>query len=635
MFLLFFALALILYSCTKEQILKNNREKPFNRILLDSAFKTIIEKDTFDFRKINSKGLELSKQQKDTFAIADAYWNLGSFHDIKEQWDSSYYYYYLSKKNFEAINNRKNAAKMLFNMAVVQNNVRDFTGSEINTFKAIGLFDEKEHHINLYRCYNLLGSLHYKLNEIDKSIESHKIAIDYLNEVKKKRTFLEGSYNNIGLTYQKAKQHKNAIQYFNKALNNDSLQWLNPSLYAKVIDNRAYNKFLLGDTLDIYNDFNKALSIRDSINYKSGIIVSKLHISEYLAYKYDTLSAFELTKQALKLAEEINNHRDRLYALQLLSNLEKEKASKYLQQYIQLDDSLKVEEKKIRNKFTRISYETDKFIEEVDRQKKEKILAYFLSAISLLLLGSLFYIRIQTSKTKRLTLESEQQKDREQIYQLMLKQEYVHQEAKKEERTRISEDLHDGVLGGLYGTRMNLGFLDLDSSEESKVKIDEYLNDIQKIEEEIRAISHALKSEIFNSQSNFISISQRYIESIKNTNLTVTFIDNSNLDWEQISHELKINYFRIIQEAYYNTVKYAEAKNFTVNFDFIEDKIKLIISDDGKGFDVNKKRKGIGIQNICNRVKKLGGKVEITSKLNKGTKIIVLFRNQNIVNEKD
>lgn len=591
-------------------------------MLLDSAYKALAERDTLSFKKLNSNGLNLSIQQKDSFAIADAYWNYGDFFDLKEQKDSSYFYYHLAKNSFDVIGQKRNKGKMLYNMAVIQKSVKDFTGSEITTFKAIASFNEKEHQKNLYNCYNLLGVIHYNLNETNKSIEAHNKAVYFLKQIQKKGTSLEASYNNIGLTYQKAKNHKEAINNFNKVLERDSLKWFNPSLYAKALDNRAYNKFLSGDTLGIKKEFDKALKIRDSINYISGIIKSKLHISEFLAFKKDTLKALELTKQALALAKEIKNNNERLLALKQLSNLDMANASNYLDQYIKLDDSLKVEEKKIRNKFTRISYETDKFIEEADKQKKGKITTIILSTLIVMLLVTLFYIRIQRAKNKRLTLENEQQKDREQIYQLMLKQEQIHQEAKTDERKRISEDLHDAILGGLCGVRMNLGFLDL--TEESRKEFDNYLGEISNIEKEIRNISHALKSNIFNSQSNYIATIQKYIENINTNNaLKVSFTDNSNLDWENISDDIKINCFRIVQEAYYNTVKYAEAENFDVNFSTEEDRIILTIKDNGIGFDVNKKRKGIGLKNIHSRVKKLGGVTTITSKPNQGTQIKV------------
>lgn len=622
-----FTLVLVFFSCSKKQNEIVTDQKPLNRVLLDSAYNVIYSKDTTVFRRLNDKGLKLSIHQKDTFAIADAYWNLGAFHDNFEQWNNSYLYYNLAQKNFKAIKHYKNAGRMLYNMAVIQKDVKDFTGSEITAFRAIALFNEKEHQKYLYYCYNLLGVIHYNLNETEKSIEAHKTALNFLEQVEKKGTLLQSSYNNIGLTYQKAKDYQKAIEYFNMVLSNDSLKSLNPSLYAKALDNRTYNKLLSGDTLGIKKEFDKAYTIRDSIKYKSGLIISKLHISEYLALKKDTLNALKLTKEALTLAREVNNFNEKLLALKLLAKLDRTNRSNFLEKYIRLDDSLRNEEKKIRNKFTRISYETDKFIEEVDKQKKEKTLIYIISTISLLLFGASFYIKIQASRNKRLSLESEQQRDREQIYQLMLKQEHVHQEAKKEERARISEDLHEGVLGGLYGIRMNLGFLDF--TKESKSEFDNYLNEIYNIEKEIRTISHALKSEILNPKTLYIPTLQKYIENINtNNNIKLSFKDDTNLNWEQINDDIKVNCFRIVQEAYYNTVKHAKAKSFIVSFYTEGEYIILLVKDNGIGFNPKTRNKGIGLKNIYSRVERLRGQISITSKPNQGIQIKVSIKKQ-------
>ena len=634
-FLYSLILLLSLASCSKKNTQSNNdTSKPYNRIILDSAYKVKKNQDTTLFKVLNQKGLDLSIESRDTFGIADAYWNFGVFYyNDNEQLDSSYFYFNLAKKHFEAIGSKKHVGKMLFNMAVIQEDVDDFTGCEINIFKAINMFDETKHQTNLYRCYNTLGIMHNNLGEVEKSIEAHKKAIYYLNEVKKKRTFLESSYNNIGRTYEQAKEHLKAISFFDKALKNDSvrLKKLNISLYAKLIDNRAYNKLLLKDTLGILKEFNRALRIRDSLNYKSGILINKLHIAEYLVLKQDTVAAIDKIQEAYSLAREVDNYRDQLHALKLLSTLDKKNATTYFKQYAHINDSLKIKDRRTRDKFTRISYETDRFIEEADKQKRDKVLVSVIGFISISFLIALFYIYFQNAKTRRLALENEQQDNREKIYQLMLQQEYMHQEGKKEERMRISEDLHDGVLGSLYGTRMGLGFLDIEGDKESMEKFEEYLDDIQKAESEIRSISHALKSELFTTQSSYIDTLKKYLENVNTaeSKLSISIVDESKLNWDEIDQELKINIFRIIQEAYYNVIKYANANEFSVNFIHDEENIKLIIEDDGKGFDVKKKGKGIGLKNMRERMLKFGGSVEVLSQLNNGTQIVILAKKHN------
>jgi signal transduction histidine kinase len=94
--------------------------------------------------------------------------------------------------------------------------------------------------------------------------------------------------------------------------------------------------------------------------------------------------------------------------------------------------------------------------------------------------------------------------------------------------------------------------------------------------------------------------------------------------WEEIESAIKINLFRIIQEAIQNINKYAEAKIVKLNFDKLLDHLELTIEDDGKGFKLNKSRKGIGIKNMRSRAHKMRGKITINSRTNRGTTIHVV-----------
>lgn len=86
-----------------------------------------------------------------------------------------------------------------------------------------------------------------------------------------------------------------------------------------------------------------------------------------------------------------------------------------------------------------------------------------------------------------------------------------------------------------------------------------------------------------------------------------------------------IQIFRIVQEAFANVYKHAEATN--VYFTMVEDSksLKFIVRDDGKGFDLAKSSfvAGFGIMTMHNRTEKIGGKLKIVSAPGSGTKVIV------------
>jgi len=98
---------------------------------------------------------------------------------------------------------------------------------------------------------------------------------------------------------------------------------------------------------------------------------------------------------------------------------------------------------------------------------------------------------------------------------------------------------------------------------------------------------------------------------------------DKKIHWSEINDNIKINLYRILQEALQNIIKYAHASSVEIEFKLKGNTLNLLIKDNGKGFDIFEKRKGIGIKNMKSRVRKLNGTFEINSTFNKGTVIFV------------
>ena len=97
----------------------------------------------------------------------------------------------------------------------------------------------------------------------------------------------------------------------------------------------------------------------------------------------------------------------------------------------------------------------------------------------------------------------------------------------------------------------------------------------------------------------------------------------------QFGSEFEIAVFRIVQEALSNVLKHAEATKVDIHLTSSATAFTLIIEDNGKGFDLSKSKRGIGLMNIKQRVSAMNGEFNIDSKLGKGTTIIVEFEHQN------
>lgn len=589
------------------------------------AYQAYRLKDSSLFKKVNLEAYNLSVRLQDTFSIADIHWNYAMYYVKYEINDSSFYHFHKAYEYFESIHKEYLAGRMLYNMAVVQKDVRDFTGSEITVYQAISKFKKLNKQKYLYLCYNLLGVVFNELTEYEKSVLYHQKAIKNLEKLDDKKNYVELSFNNLGLVYQQKGDYKGAIAYYKKALKRENLKSENIRLYARLVDNLAYTKFLNGDKTSFEQEYFESLRIRDSLNIPSGIIISKLHLAKFYA-TYDTVKAVLKAEEAYTLAVKVSNNRDALASLILLSKLDTLNSKEYLNNYILLLDSLEIKEQKIRNKFTRIRFETDEYVEEAEKLSYQKRLISFGSFALFLIFSLLYYIKVQRTKTKELLFEKEQQKSDEKIYSLLLKQQSKLEEGRLSERNRIAEDLHDGILGKIFGIRLGLGFLSIKGDKETLEKHHLFIDELQHIEKDIRVISHELKNDKFSSDQDYISIVENSLTNISEIGqFQFTLSNDDTIHWNKVDEIIKMNCYRIIQEGLLNIQKYAKATLVHINFTLTDGVLKLKIKDNGVGFDVKKNSKGIGLINIQDRAHKINGKFTIDSKINDGTELTFLI----------
>ncbi|MDY7394349.1 tetratricopeptide repeat protein [Aureibaculum sp. 2210JD6-5] len=567
----------------------------------------------------------------DSITIANNYWDLGRFYSKNNVKDSAYYSYSKAEKIYESLGKKYYGGLMLLNMAIIQSDLRDYTGSEVTTFRAIELLKPLDKYKYLYSAYNNLGIVFNELEEYDKALFYHNKALEYQAKIEGENTFKSNTLNNVGVVYKNDNQHYKAIKSYNEALNTQSLKQQNTKLYAMLLDNLAYSKFKLNDTIGVNALFQESLHLRDSIGDISGKTINKLHLAEYHAAYNDSIKALQLANEAKDLAENSKNYRDLLASLLLLSKLDKKNSDQYSQRYIALNDKLLKEERAIRDKFARIRFETDEFIEENEALAEEKeILTEQKKRILtigsiLLVLGVLIYIiRDQRLKNIRLRLEKEQQQANEEIYNLMLTQQYKLDEGKRNEKKRMSEELHDGVLGNLYGIKMNLAVLNQQSNPDAILKREEFIEGLSNVIDEIRNVSHELHANALDADVGYMQlIEDLLIQKSEVNGYNYELLVEEDTNWQVIAGDIKMNIYRIIQEAIQNINKYAQANKVKVELKSDGDFIHLTISDDGIGFNTKTKKDGIGIKNIKSRVERLNGSVEFLSELKKGTSIII------------
>jgi len=585
-----------------------------------------INDDFENYRFYNQKNLKLATKLKDTSALAIVNQHLGYYHYYNTNHDSAYYYYYNAIKYYDYLNDSQNQVDILYAMADMQETEKDYAGSEKNAVQALKLLNElPETNDNLIMSRalnNILAVISERLERREEAIEYYNKTLEISKKIDNSKYYYLLSLNNLAYTIEGQGDLEEALRMYNEILDEKRLAQVDPSLYVIVIGNVARVKFMLDkknapESKKILFD---ALRITDTI----GDDINKMGVYGFLADIYDKTnkkdSALYFSKKLLEYAKLNSSNTERLQALKLLGQLESgPKGIEYLNEHIRLSDSLLKNERTARDKFTRIEFETDQIIAEKEQISKERLI-FLLSSIGILIGAILIYIIIsQRAKNKQLRFNQMQQEANEEIYNLMLAQQDKIEEGRTVEKKRISKELHDGILGKLFGTRLSLDSLNMVNTPDAVKTREKYLIGLKNIEEEIRKISHDLSND-FVSESNFVDIISALIETQAQAyKLKYSFENDSLINWDEFPNKTKIHIYRMLQETLQNIYKHANANEVKISFKLKNNVILMSIEDDGEGFNVNKARKGIGLKNIDSRVREIGGIAKVFSEINKGT----------------
>jgi signal transduction histidine kinase len=138
------------------------------------------------------------------------------------------------------------------------------------------------------------------------------------------------------------------------------------------------------------------------------------------------------------------------------------------------------------------------------------------------------------------------------------------------------------------------------------------LKSISDVINELRQMSRALLPHTLADLGLAESIRELYAPIKKVQSINVRFY-HSSLDEDLLSANLKLTIFRIVQEQLTNIVKHAEAENVVITLQQRDQLLVLEIVDDGKGFNVSRRHKGMGLRNIANRVHLFRGSSKVQS----------------------
>jgi len=187
------------------------------------------------------------------------------------------------------------------------------------------------------------------------------------------------------------------------------------------------------------------------------------------------------------------------------------------------------------------------------------------------------------------------------------------------ERNALGRELHDNINQILASVNLKLGYY-LDEPDNNIDVIENCRQDLLKAIQEARNLSHNMVMPAF-SERNLRDELELLVENYSYRQIVL--LESDSLNEAAIPSTIKETIFRIAQEHLNNIHKHAKASKVEIRLSNDPGSVNLYVRDNGVGFDIRQKRKGIGITNIFNRVESYNGTTDIQSSPGKGCMLSV------------
>ena len=503
-------------------------------------------------------------------------------------------------------------------------------------FKALKLAEQnqkKDFSIKIDATLNNIGLIYQEMELFEKAIPYHQKAL----QIRSQRNYSQGeasSYNNLGICYkelnkineaktsfengiQKANQAQDKTEYYN------NLQGL-AQIYA--LENNPQKALEL--FLESYNRPNEIpINSATKVRTTSDIAALYLQLNQtQKAIEYGEIAVSEINKDSEADVYEVNVYKTLAKAYYKIGNSEKgsfynelfyEKTSqKFKESSAKALQELETKYESEKRELELAQAKNENLVKE-NKIKRKNYLIYgaFGLAFLLGLIGFLVY-KQQKLKNEQLIKENE-------LRQALSKIET--QNKLQVQRLEISRELHDNIgsqLTFIISSIDNLKFFDL-TREDFIKKYDSISGFTRKTITELRDSIWAMNKE----EITFEDLKGRTANFIENAKISLQGIQFEFVypkEHEKIKLDSKtgITLYRIIQEAVNNAIKHAKATQILVTIEVKPDTIKIMITDNGKGFDFKTIEKGNGLNSLEKRAKEINASIVFRNQ--NGTKIEVV-----------
>lgn len=628
-----------------QQTIPIARQAKEKRILFDAlsanAEMLLMRSQYQESIRANLEIVELAGELGEEEIQSSAYAQIGNAYRQMGIVDSAKFYLEKALKLKESRGEEKQLPLVLNGLGNLNLGIGNYEEALQFYIRAVEVQEKNQDSIGMVQVLSNISSIHVQLEQWDQALEYAQLAHNCAKKLNL-ITYRANIESNIGEILEAQGKIKEALRYYQNAL----------TVYRQNRKQSATAKILLeiGDLLvkqgsfqGAIKHFEEALSISSAIDNQPGLTKAYLSLARLHLTLNQNQKAISYLKPTEGIAEEIQSKPILKACYQLLAQAYQQDnqyllAYNYLQKHIELSDILFNEENAKSLNELNTKYEMEKkerFIAELTKDqalkavqlKQQKLISIGLLTGLFFMVGLAFVFYYSIKKNKLISLQKEeinQQKIKELEQQQLLLSMNAMLEGQEVERKRIAKDLHDG-LGGLLST-IKLHFNTIDQEIDKLKEIHIYQKASAMLDDactEVRKIAHNMMPGAL-TKFGLASAMKDICETVEKSKGIKVDFQVINME-ERLPERIEIPVYRIFQELMNNILKHAEAQEIIVQLSQHDNKLHLIIEDDGRGFDDKQayKKNGLGLQSIASRIQFLKGTFEIDSDPQMGTSIFI------------
>jgi signal transduction histidine kinase len=253
------------------------------------------------------------------------------------------------------------------------------------------------------------------------------------------------------------------------------------------------------------------------------------------------------------------------------------------------------------------------------RQAWERIGLALGASLSIALLATMYVVRLERDLRTRRAKELRTTQELHELSARLVT-------AQEEERRAIARELHDEVGQVLTAIKVELSLAQraIEATGGSR----RLLDDAQRIADgaltTVRDLSHLLHPSLLDDLG-LVAAIEWYVNGLNKRHALRVDLVQQGMD-QRLAPEIESTAFRIIQEALTNVVKHANASRCSVHLDRCDDLFRLVVQDDGRGFDpesIDAAHRRLGLVGIRERATYRGGVARVESSPGRGTRLVV------------